>query len=54
MTQERKRIAGTLKRIDPAIRANGMPGYKLLIGGELLGPLAPHHEVIVGCSGTRT
>ncbi|MCM6761408.1 hypothetical protein NB037_03165 [Rathayibacter sp. ZW T2_19] len=41
------RIAGTLKRIAPAVRANGMPGYRLFVRGELHGPLAPHHEVIV-------
>ncbi|PPI08222.1 hypothetical protein [Rathayibacter sp. AY1B8] len=41
------RIAGTLKRIDPAVRANGMPGFKLLVGFEVHGPLAPHHEVVV-------
>jgi len=41
------RIAGTLSLIVRAVRANGMPGYRLLVGGEEHGPLAPHHEVVV-------
>lgn len=45
--EAKARVAGTLTRIDRTVRAKGMPGYRLLVGDETHGPLAPHHEVTI-------